>query len=361
MPKSLLFIPDISGFTKFVQTTEAEHSQHVIAELLEVLIEANTQQLQLAEVEGDALFFYKEGQVLSQEKLLAQIETMYTAFYSHLKLLEKNRICPCLACSSAVNLELKIVAHVGDLQFIEVQNNRKPFGESVIKAHRLLKNSVESDNYVLLSNDLASEIHMPLDYKSSLFRFRESVNTYDNQPLHYIFSEIAVDNLKLQPFQQGQIITLLRSPNIELERIFPVKAEKLLEVITNYKYRHLWAESADEIHYNEKEITRLDSEHMCVIGGKHFNFKVVSKLPKANEIVYGEYTTDPPPVDALYQFFSIKPISEHSSKLTVELFWEANSILKKIMLGLFVKKVFRKNLNTSLDKLHQVIIEDIIP
>ncbi len=178
MPKSLLFIPDISGFTKFVQTTEAEHSQHVIAELLEVLIEANTQQLRLAEVEGDALFFYKERQILSQEKLLAQIETMYTAFYSHLKLLEKNRICPCLACSSAVNLELKIVAHVGELQFIEVQNNRKPFGEAVIKAHRLLKNSVESDNYVLLSKELATEIKMPLDYKSSLFRFRESVNTY---------------------------------------------------------------------------------------------------------------------------------------------------------------------------------------
>ncbi len=59
MPRSLLFIPDISGFTKFVQTTEVEHSQHVISELLEVLISANTQELKLAEIEGDALFFYR--------------------------------------------------------------------------------------------------------------------------------------------------------------------------------------------------------------------------------------------------------------------------------------------------------------
>ena len=57
MNKSLLFIPDISGYTEFVQNTEVEHSQHVIAELLEILIDANTQQLQLAEVEGDALLF----------------------------------------------------------------------------------------------------------------------------------------------------------------------------------------------------------------------------------------------------------------------------------------------------------------
>ena len=41
MPQSLFFIPDISGYTNFIQTTEIEHSQHVIAELLEVLIEAN--------------------------------------------------------------------------------------------------------------------------------------------------------------------------------------------------------------------------------------------------------------------------------------------------------------------------------
>jgi hypothetical protein len=71
MVQSLLFIPDISGFTNFVQTTEVENSQHVIAELLEILISSNTQELQLAEVEGDALFFYKENNIPSQEKLLA--------------------------------------------------------------------------------------------------------------------------------------------------------------------------------------------------------------------------------------------------------------------------------------------------
>ena len=139
MTASLLFLPDISGFTEFVQNTEVEHSQHVISELLEVLIEANTEQLLLAEVEGDALFFYKENEIPSLEKLLAQVEHMFSAFYSHLKLLEKNRICPCNACSTAPNLQLKIIAHSGQLQFINVQNNRKPFGSQVIEAHRLMK------------------------------------------------------------------------------------------------------------------------------------------------------------------------------------------------------------------------------
>lgn len=44
-----------------------------------MLIKANTQKLRLAELEGDALFFYKEEEVPSQEQLLGQIETMFTA------------------------------------------------------------------------------------------------------------------------------------------------------------------------------------------------------------------------------------------------------------------------------------------
>ncbi|WP_460191000.1 DUF2652 domain-containing protein [Urechidicola sp. KH5] len=55
-----------------------------------MLIATNTQDLILAEVEGDALFFSKEA-VPSLEKLLAQIETMFTTFSSRLKLSFKIR------------------------------------------------------------------------------------------------------------------------------------------------------------------------------------------------------------------------------------------------------------------------------
>ena len=35
-----IFIPDITGFTSFVNQTEIEHSQHIISELLEVIIDS---------------------------------------------------------------------------------------------------------------------------------------------------------------------------------------------------------------------------------------------------------------------------------------------------------------------------------
>ena len=55
--RGLLFIPDISGFTRFINQTDIEHSRLIIQELLEVLINANQIGLEVSEIEGDAILF----------------------------------------------------------------------------------------------------------------------------------------------------------------------------------------------------------------------------------------------------------------------------------------------------------------
>lgn len=355
MEKSLLFIPDISGFTEFVQSTEVEHSQHVIAELLEILIEANANEYQLAEVEGDALFFYKEEDIPSLESLLAKAEKMFTVFYSHLKLLEKNRICPCNACATAPSLNLKIIAHCGELQFMTIQSKRKPFGTEVIEAHRLMKNSIDSDNYILLSKGLSEAIHLGENYQSKLYDFRRGQDAYDGQDVNYLFSNIESENLKLEAFSQGKKLTFDHPPSLKFEKEFPVSATQLLEYITNYSYRHYWAEGVDKLTYNEHEVTKLGTEHICVVNGKHLNFVTVTKEVEVGKLIYGELTTSPPPVDELYQFYIISPTGENSCKLELEIYFKAKSILKKMMIVLFVKTLFRKAINKNLDSLHGFI------
>lgn len=351
MSKSLLFLPDISGFTEFVQTTEVAHSQHVIAELLEILVEANTQDLELAEVEGDALFFYKEEEILSMEKLLAQVETMFTAFYSHLKMLEANRICPCKACSTAPNLQLKIIAHSGEIQFITVQGKRKPFGTEVIQVHRLMKNSVKSDNYVLLSEDLVEEMNLPKDYKSMLFDFTGGHNEYDGKRINYFYSLIHNESLKLKPFFQAKLVELNKPPSFKIEASFPLSALKLYEYITNYKYRHHWLIGADEFIFDENEVTRNGTEHVCVINGKHFNFITVSKKVEPDQLVYGEHTTEAPVVGETYQFYILSPLTANTTTLVMEVYLKAKSPIKKLMTFLFFKNLFRGNAQKSIDAL----------
>ncbi len=39
--QAIYFIPDISGFSQFVENTAIEHSIHIISELLEILLDNN--------------------------------------------------------------------------------------------------------------------------------------------------------------------------------------------------------------------------------------------------------------------------------------------------------------------------------
>ncbi len=360
MKNSLLFLPDISGFTEFVHNTEVGHSQQIIAELLEVLIKANTLDLKLAEVEGDALFLYKDSEIPSLEMLLAQVETMYSAFYSHLKLLEKNRVCPCNACSSAHKLELKIIAHSGELQYISVQGKTKPFGIEVIQAHRLMKNSINSSNYILLSSHLANLIKLPNDYRSHLFHFNEGTDTYDGTNINYYFSNIEVKKLQLKPYSWAKKVTFNKPPAIHLKLDFPIDAKLLLEYITNYTYRNNWIEGVDRIDFSETEVTRVGSEHICVVNGKYLNFVTVTKDGKPDQLVYGELTTSPIIVDELYQFYLISPINNNSCKLEIEIYWNAKSPLKKLILALFVKNKFKKNTETNINSLLNFITKKVL-
>ncbi|MBL4707431.1 MAG: DUF2652 domain-containing protein [Flavobacteriales bacterium] len=354
MQKSLLFIPDISGYTKFIQSTEIEHAEHVIAEILEVLIAANTEELKLAEIEGDALFFYKEGSIPSQERLLAQVEGMFSAFYGHLKMMEKNRICTCNACATAPNLELKIVAHTGAIQFLKVQGNKKPFGSSVITVHRLLKNSVNSNNYVLLSKDLSNSVDMKPTYQSDLFGFKEAKEEYDDVMVDYIYSNIDVEQLQITPFEKPFKVNFKKVPDAIFDMEFNTSANELLEIITNYKYRGSWVKGVDSFVFNENEVTRLGTEHTCIVNGKQLDFVTVIKDCQPNEIIYGELTKSPPPVDELYNFFIITPINETSCRMKVEIYAVSKSPFKKLLF-LFVKGVLKKSTANSLENLKTLV------
>src|SRR4030095_16199512 len=96
--KGLLFIPDISGFTRFVNETEIEHSRLIIQELLEILINSNQIGLEISEIEGDAILFYRYGDPPPMEDLYRQVEKMFCAFHRNLISYDHRRYCYCKAC-----------------------------------------------------------------------------------------------------------------------------------------------------------------------------------------------------------------------------------------------------------------------
>ncbi|MBI4547221.1 MAG: DUF2652 domain-containing protein [Ignavibacteriae bacterium] len=150
---ALIFIPDISGFTKFLNETELAHSQGIISKLLEAILESNELGLSVSEIEGDAVLFYKIGSAPSLPEVAKQSKTMFLKFHHLLKVIDKTRTCNCAACDSVVRLTLKLICHYGTVSTITVRNFMKLLGSDVILAHRLLKNNIEGNEYVLLSEN----------------------------------------------------------------------------------------------------------------------------------------------------------------------------------------------------------------
>src|SRR5216110_1518732 len=147
--QALILIPDISGFTDFTSATEIDHSAHIITELLELIIASNETEFTLAEIEGDAVLFYRKGTALSHEQLVNQCLKMFSKFHQQLKIIERDTVCQCGACQSATNLTLKFIVHFGYIKEIRVAQFVKATGVDMIVAHRLLKNDVDSHEYIL--------------------------------------------------------------------------------------------------------------------------------------------------------------------------------------------------------------------
>src|SRR4051812_17004607 len=134
--RGLLFIPDISGFTKFVNNTEIDHSRMIIQELLELLISANQLGLEVSEIEGDAVLFYKFGDAPGVEEIYKQVEKMFVEFHRQLGAYNRLKYCQCRACVSAVNLSLKVITHYGEFTGYNVRNFNKLIGKDIIVAHQ---------------------------------------------------------------------------------------------------------------------------------------------------------------------------------------------------------------------------------
>ena len=123
--KGLLFIPDISGFTRFINETEIDHSRLIIQELLELLINANNVGLEISEIEGDAILFYKFGETPRLDELYEQVRKMFCDFHRQLMAYHYRRFCQCKACTSAINLTLKVITHFGEFTGYNVKSFQK--------------------------------------------------------------------------------------------------------------------------------------------------------------------------------------------------------------------------------------------
>ncbi len=337
MASSLLLIPDISGFTEFVHQTDITHSQHIITELLEVIIDSNELGLEISEVEGDAVLFYKENEVPELQSLIDQTEKMFTSFHQHLRLYDTRRICQCGACTSASGLSLKIIAHAGKIGFTNVKDHKKPFGPELVLVYTLLKNSIEENEYLLLSNYFDGAV------KDSKIQFIEGSTSYEKlgeQRFHYFPLASYKKNLEELP-----LIPRIKktSDPISFEGMIEQSVDVVYEVISNLDYRLQWSEGINELKYDKDRVNRIGTKHVCVFNSGTAEFETIRSDFDKDTVVYGEKINNFPLAKDLSLYYILSK-SDEECKIRIEIHYNPN------LIGKIARPFIRRRLNKTAKK-----------
>ena len=165
----LIVLADISGYTDFMLANRLTlvHGQQLITGLIEALIAEVEIPLELQEIEGDALFLYARdpgGDAAWRDvcdRVARKLPRFFETFAERLVQEQESTLCNCGTCENADQLKLKVIVHSGEALFHKIARFENVSGVDVILAHRLLKNSVGCDEYLLVTAAARNDLTFP--------------------------------------------------------------------------------------------------------------------------------------------------------------------------------------------------------
>jgi hypothetical protein len=347
----LLFIPDISGFTKFINETEIDHSRIIIEELLENIINSNNIGLQISEVEGDAVLFYRFGDSPFFEEISRQVEKMFCNFQKQLKNYEEYRLCLCSACRNAVNLSLKIITHYGEFSSYKVKDFSKLIGKDVIVAHQLLKNDIDLHEYWLATNNVLTT-EKDIQNIPGWIKWQKGTKQIENGSIDFTYSMLSSlkDHIEFDPLPDrtlGENKIKMASATKEIDvPLIPVFA-----TLGNLSVRHKWQEGVKKIDNINHPIYHLG-----------IRFRAITN--KGNMVFYSSSFSDADNIFCLSEtdenktlgfYVTLSPVSADKTSVTFDLYMPRNFSTRIIYPWLFRKKAER-NLMRSLNNLEEEIL-----
>ena len=157
-----LLLADITGYTAYLQGTELEHAQDVLADLLETIIAWIEPPFEVSKLEGDAVFAHMPAADIDSPMLFDTVESTYFAFRRRLRDVVHATTCDCNACVLIPSLDLKFFVHSGSYVVRRIARTEELTGADVVLAHRLLKGSareiVGNDAYFVLTQSALDAI-----------------------------------------------------------------------------------------------------------------------------------------------------------------------------------------------------------
>jgi hypothetical protein len=351
--KGLVFIPDISGFTRFVHETEINHSRIIIQELLELLINANKIGLEVSEIEGDAILFYRYGDVPDLQELYSQVENMFREFHAYLAVYDAYRFCQCKACLSAVHLSLKVITHYGEFTEYNVKSFNKLIGKDIIVAHQLLKNDIEQHEYWLLTQNLTAE-KQPTPF-AQWMRWNSSVKKIEGGEISFHYTQLSNLKKELPSVPQSHLEIDNRIKVLSVTKEYDTNIIKLFHVTGDFNYRHRWQEGVQRVEEVTHFLPRIGMKCRRILDSGETITYSSSYTFHPDRITFSE--TDEDRKHAFY--FLLEKTENGKVQLTVDYCIRKN-LLDQFLFSLKKKKI-KESLIRSLNRLEALLDETEIP
>jgi len=348
--RGLLFIPDISGFTRFVNETEIGHSRLIIQELLEILINANETGLEISEIEGDAILFYKFGGIPDLEALYKQVEKMFCEFHRHLVAYDRHRFCQCKACVSAVDLTLKVITHYGEFAGYNVKNFNKLIGKDIIVAHQLLKNDIQQHEYWLVTNSLVQD-HALSGY-AQWMEWDSSVKQTENGEIPFHYTQLSRLKDQIGPDESLQPVPAEKAAMITLRREYATDIITLFHATGDFNYRHRWLDGVKAVEQVSHFLPRVGMKCRCTLENGEAMVYSSSYSYQENRIEFSE--TDEKGSATMY--YVLEAMGDSRTRLTLTYYLKRNWI-RQVLFSLQRKKKMEESLRKSLMNLDALVKE----
>ncbi len=346
----LLFIPDISGFTRFINQTEIEHSRLIIQELLELLINANETGLEISEIEGDAILFYKYGTPPDPEALYRQVEKMFCEFHRNLMIYEQTRYCQCAACQSASDLTLKIITHYGEFTGYTVKNFNKLIGKDIIIAHQLLKNDIDQHEYWLITDNLIQKV-MPSALPDTV-QWQNSFKQTEtgSVPFQYALLSELRNRLSTEPIPPPDLSSK--------QKVFSATDNYATDIITMFhasgafNHRHKWLEGVVKVEEVNHFLPRVGMKCRVIMKNGAITTYAASYRYSPERIEFTE--TDEMKKNVTY--YLLEKVSNRVTKFTLE-YYIPKQFGSRLSYLIGKKWKLEKTLKRSMQNLHGVVKE----
>jgi class 3 adenylate cyclase len=128
--------------------------EQIKTELLKAVIDATHPPLALNKLEGDGAFLYalaNSDEVGVARTVARQVEELFKKFRAKARALAEDSRHSVEARQAVSGLRFKALLHCGEAAFKNIRQFEEIAGEDVILIHRLLKNSLPTQNYVLMT------------------------------------------------------------------------------------------------------------------------------------------------------------------------------------------------------------------